>query len=143
MRQRKRRRRRKKQSSRQWWMAHAFNPSTQKAGSMQISQFETSLVYKMSFRVARAAQKTLLSKTSMFQLGLVVHVYNPNRKKVETGRLRVHHQPRIYSVTCHNTKKKHVLSYYNLLNIFLNAKNVTVHKFPVTMFSQKRNKVNK
>jgi hypothetical protein len=42
-------------------VAHAFNPSTREAGR-QISEFEASLVYRVSSRTARATQRNLVSK---------------------------------------------------------------------------------
>jgi hypothetical protein len=43
-------------------VAHAFNPSTREAGGKQISEFEASLVYKVSSRTARAIQRNPISK---------------------------------------------------------------------------------
>jgi hypothetical protein len=44
-------------------VAHAFNPSTQEteAGRFLSSEFEASLVYKVSSRTARATQRNLAS----------------------------------------------------------------------------------
>jgi hypothetical protein len=43
--------------------AHAFNPSTREAGrGRQISEFEISLVYKVSSRTAKATQRNPVSK---------------------------------------------------------------------------------
>ena len=42
-------------------VAHAFNPSTWEA-VRRISKFETSLVYKVSSRTARATQRKPVSK---------------------------------------------------------------------------------
>jgi hypothetical protein len=39
-------------------MAHAFNPSTPGGRGMQISEFEASLIYKVSSRTARAIQRS-------------------------------------------------------------------------------------
>ena len=44
-------------------MAHAFNPSTQGGRGRLISEFEASLVYRMSFRTARGTQRNPVSKT--------------------------------------------------------------------------------
>jgi hypothetical protein len=38
-------------------VAHAFNPSTQEAEAGWISEFEASLVYRVSSRKARATQR--------------------------------------------------------------------------------------
>ena len=38
-------------------MVHAFNPSTQKAEAGKISEFQASLVYRVSSRTARAIQR--------------------------------------------------------------------------------------
>jgi hypothetical protein len=43
-------------------VAHAFNPSTQEGRGRQISEFEASLVYKVSSRTARATQRNPVSK---------------------------------------------------------------------------------
>ena len=45
-------------------VAHTFNPSTQKAEGRcrQISEFEASLVYKVSSRTARSIQRNPVSK---------------------------------------------------------------------------------
>jgi hypothetical protein len=45
-------------------VAHAFNPSTQHLGGRgkQISEFEANLVYKVSFRTARAIQRNPVLK---------------------------------------------------------------------------------
>jgi hypothetical protein len=43
-------------------VVHTFNPSTQKARGRWISEFEASLVYKVSSRTARAAQRNSVSK---------------------------------------------------------------------------------
>jgi hypothetical protein len=42
-------------------VAHAFNPSTQEAEAGE-SEFEASLVYKVSSRTARARQRNPVSK---------------------------------------------------------------------------------
>jgi hypothetical protein len=42
-------------------MAHAFNPSTLEAEAGR-SEFEASLVYRMSFRIARATQRNPVLK---------------------------------------------------------------------------------
>jgi hypothetical protein len=41
---------------------HAFNPSTQEAEAGGFSEFEASLVYRVSSRIARATQRTLSRK---------------------------------------------------------------------------------
>jgi hypothetical protein len=44
-------------------VAHAFNPNTQEAeAGRQISEFEDSLIYKVSSRTARATQTNPVSK---------------------------------------------------------------------------------
>jgi hypothetical protein len=43
-------------------VAHAFNPSTWEAESRQISEFDASLVYRVSSRTARAIQRNPVSK---------------------------------------------------------------------------------
>ena len=43
-------------------MAHAFNPSTREAEDRQISEFEVSLVYRVSSRTARAIQRNPVLK---------------------------------------------------------------------------------
>jgi hypothetical protein len=43
-------------------VVHAFNPSTQEGRSRQISEFEASLVYKVSSRTVRATQRNPVSK---------------------------------------------------------------------------------
>jgi hypothetical protein len=43
-------------------VVHAFNPSTRGAGGRWISEFEASLVYKVSSRTAKATQRNPVSK---------------------------------------------------------------------------------
>ena len=43
-------------------MAHAFSPSTREAEASKISEFEASLVYRVSSRTARATQRNPVSK---------------------------------------------------------------------------------
>jgi hypothetical protein len=43
-------------------VAHAFNPSTQEAEAGGFSEFEASLVYKVSSRTAKATQRNPVSK---------------------------------------------------------------------------------
>jgi hypothetical protein len=43
-------------------VAHVFNPSTREAEAGRISEFEASLVYKVSSRTARAIQRNPVSK---------------------------------------------------------------------------------
>ena len=43
-------------------MAHAFNPSTWEARGGRISEFEASLVYRVSSRTARAIQRNPVLK---------------------------------------------------------------------------------
>jgi hypothetical protein len=45
-------------------MADAFNHSTWDARGRQISEFEASLVYRVSSRIARSAQRNPVSKTT-------------------------------------------------------------------------------
>ena len=44
-------------------VVHAFNPRTQEGRGRQISEFKANLVYKVSFRTARAVRETLSQKT--------------------------------------------------------------------------------
>jgi hypothetical protein len=49
-------------------VAHTFNPSTLEGGrGRQISEFEASLVYKVSFRTASAIQRNPVSKNKTKQ----------------------------------------------------------------------------
>jgi hypothetical protein len=49
-------------------VVHTFNPSTQEAeAGRQISEFEASLVYRVSSRTARAIQRNPVSKTQQQQ----------------------------------------------------------------------------
>jgi hypothetical protein len=43
-------------------VAHAFNPSSRGDRDRQISEFEASLVYRVSSRTARATQRNPVSK---------------------------------------------------------------------------------
>jgi hypothetical protein len=43
-------------------VAHTFNPSTRGGRGRQISEFEATLVYKMSSRTAKATQRNPVSK---------------------------------------------------------------------------------
>jgi hypothetical protein len=43
-------------------VAHTFNPSTRWGRGRQISEFEASLVYKVSSRIARVIQRNPVSK---------------------------------------------------------------------------------
>jgi hypothetical protein len=43
-------------------VAHAFNPSTLGGRGRQISEFEASLIYRVSSRTARATQRNPVSK---------------------------------------------------------------------------------
>jgi hypothetical protein len=43
-------------------MVHDFNPSTWEAEAGKISEFEASLVYRVSSRTARATQRNPVSK---------------------------------------------------------------------------------
>jgi hypothetical protein len=43
-------------------VAHTFNPSTREARGRWISEFEASLIYKVSSRTARATQRNPVSK---------------------------------------------------------------------------------
>jgi hypothetical protein len=43
-------------------VAHAFNPSTWEAEAGRFSEFEASLVYRVSSRTARATQRNPVSK---------------------------------------------------------------------------------
>jgi hypothetical protein len=47
--------------TRQWWLAHAFNPTQHLGGrGRQISEFEASLVYRMSSKTNKQTNKTKL-----------------------------------------------------------------------------------
>ena len=48
-------------------VVHAFNPSNQEGRSRQVSELEPSLVYKVSFRTARATQRNSVSKQKQKQ----------------------------------------------------------------------------
>jgi hypothetical protein len=76
-------------------VAHAFNPSTWEAeagGGRRISEFEASLVYRVSSRTARATQRnpvlnppTPPKKNFSFESGVVVHAFNPSTQEAEAG----------------------------------------------------------
>jgi hypothetical protein len=51
-----------KKTERPGVVAHTFNPSTSGGRGRRISEFETSLVYKVSSRTARAIQRNPVSK---------------------------------------------------------------------------------
>jgi hypothetical protein len=51
-------------------VAHAFNPSTWEAETGRISEFEASLVYKVSSRTARATQRNPVSKNKQKKIVL-------------------------------------------------------------------------
>jgi hypothetical protein len=55
-------------------VAHAFNSSTQGGRGRQISEFEASLVYRVSSRIARVIQRNLLTKQNKTK-----HKTKPNR----------------------------------------------------------------
>jgi hypothetical protein len=76
-------------------VAHAFNPSTQDGRGRRISEFEASLVYRVSSRTARAIQRNPVSEKNKTKqnknpyqasllenreskLDTVIHVYNPS-----------------------------------------------------------------
>ena len=48
-------------------VVHAFNPRTQEGRGRQISEFKANLVYKVSFRTARATQRNPVSKKKQKQ----------------------------------------------------------------------------
>jgi hypothetical protein len=52
----------KKKKKKPGVVAHAFNPSTREAEAGGFSEFEASLVYKVSSRTARAIQRHPVSK---------------------------------------------------------------------------------
>jgi hypothetical protein len=58
-------------------VGQAFNPSTWEAESRWISEFEASLVYRVSSRTARATQRNPVSKQNkkLKKKGLVCRVY--------------------------------------------------------------------
>jgi hypothetical protein len=82
-------------------MAHTFNPSTweAEAGGSLISEFEASLVYRVSSRTARTAQRNPVSKTknqkpkpkqnknSKLKARCGGHACSPNNLKVEGRRI--------------------------------------------------------
>ena len=44
-------------------VAHTFNPNTQEASTqVDLCEYRTSLVYRVSFRIARATQRNLVLK---------------------------------------------------------------------------------
>jgi hypothetical protein len=51
-------------------VAHAFNPSTWEAEAGGFSEFEASLVYRVSSRTARATQRNPVSKKKKMRSGL-------------------------------------------------------------------------
>jgi hypothetical protein len=61
-------------------VAHAFNPSTweAEAGRFRISEFEASLVYRVSSRTARATQRNPVSENKN----------NNNNKKANVTKIR-------------------------------------------------------
>jgi hypothetical protein len=78
-------------------VTHAFEPSTQEAEAGWISEFEASLVYKVSSRTARAIQRNPVSKNQINKNKktkqkqkpaakvLVAHALNPSTQEVEAG----------------------------------------------------------
>ena len=46
-------------------VAHTFNPSTGRQWQVDLSEFEASLVYRVSSRTARMTEKPCLKKTKM------------------------------------------------------------------------------
>jgi hypothetical protein len=65
-------------------MAHTFNPSTQKVEAGWISEFEASLVYRVSSRTARATF-ILFSQEMRSEPGMVAHAFNPSTWEAEAG----------------------------------------------------------
>ena len=66
-------------------VANAFNPSTQDRGrGRRISEFNASLVYKVSSRTARAIRRNHKNKqTNTHKLSLVVHTFNFSSQEAE------------------------------------------------------------
>ena len=52
-------------------VAHTFNPSTWEGRGRQISEFEASLVYRVSSRTTRATQRNPVSKNQKKKLILI------------------------------------------------------------------------
>ena len=55
-------------------VAHTFNPSTQETKAGRSLKFRASLVYRVSFRIARATQENVAFKKIFFEYGVCVHV---------------------------------------------------------------------
>ena len=47
-----------------WWVVHIFNPSPQEAEAADLCEFEASLVYTASSRIARATQRNSNKQTN-------------------------------------------------------------------------------
>ena len=59
-------------------LEHDFNPSKHSGGRARgISEFEDSLIYKVSSRTVRATQRNPASK-SLNKPGVVAHAFNPS-----------------------------------------------------------------
>ncbi|GAB1299163.1 NEDD4 family-interacting protein 2 [Apodemus speciosus] len=56
-------------------VAHAFNPSTWEAEAGGSLEFEASLVYRVSFRTAKATQKTLSQEEKLLECGIDPHSF--------------------------------------------------------------------
>jgi hypothetical protein len=65
-------------------VAHAFNPSTWEARGRRISEFEASLVYRVSSRTTRATQRNHVSKQTNKQTNKTQNK-NKNRNSALTG----------------------------------------------------------
>jgi hypothetical protein len=77
-------------------MTHAFNPSTLGGRGRRISEFEASLVYKVSSRTARAIQRNYVSKKKK----------KKERKKERKSLFLKIHQPVACQTTLQRLSKK-------------------------------------
>ena len=66
---------------------HAFNPSIQEAKKGKSLEFDTSLVYRVSYRTERASERETLSQQGKKSLAVVAHAFNPNTGEEEARRL--------------------------------------------------------
>jgi hypothetical protein len=69
-------------------VAHAFNPSTREGRGRQISEFEASLVYKVSSREARAIQRNPVSKKKQKNKKQKTKTKNKQTNKRISGQIR-------------------------------------------------------
>ena len=59
---------------------HACNPSTLGGRGRRISEFEASLVYRVSSRTARAIQRNPVSKNKTNKIIIIIIINNNNNK---------------------------------------------------------------